>query len=267
MRHLARTHKIALDWLFERYMIDRSAKIKHFPTKGMIADMFTKGTLTAAEFESLCEMCGLGIHVSPQLPSTSNLSVASIPLFLAWAGRSMRKAWFDSRCGSTGRWRNDESGRFVSGGRQGLPPGYAPVPPRPKPKPGVKAKAQPAAGPGPVPSSSSSSSSSWEPHPGAPPHERAAPSPAPAPPDVHTRSRAHVHAVPPPAHVHAPRAHVHAVHTPVRAHVPCESVRIPVHVQGGESVHVLHAVSSSVTFVTGSSPDVPRPPGEGFIHP
>ena len=43
MRHVSRTHRIALDWLFERITLDPKTQIKYIDSKNQLADILTKG--------------------------------------------------------------------------------------------------------------------------------------------------------------------------------------------------------------------------------
>ena len=43
MRHVSQTHRVALDWLFDRINLDPKIQIKHIDTKNQLADMLTKG--------------------------------------------------------------------------------------------------------------------------------------------------------------------------------------------------------------------------------
>ena len=45
---MPRTHRVDLDWLFERCQYDPAIKIRFVPTKDQLADMLTKGSFTAA---------------------------------------------------------------------------------------------------------------------------------------------------------------------------------------------------------------------------
>ena len=45
MRHVPRTHRVALDWLFDRSNLDSKIQIKYIDTKNQLADMLTKGKL------------------------------------------------------------------------------------------------------------------------------------------------------------------------------------------------------------------------------
>ena len=40
MRHVSRTHRVALDWLFDRVNLDTKNKIKYIDTKNQLADIF-----------------------------------------------------------------------------------------------------------------------------------------------------------------------------------------------------------------------------------
>ena len=46
MRHVSRTHKVALDWLFDRINLDPKIQIKYIDTKNQLADILTKGNFT-----------------------------------------------------------------------------------------------------------------------------------------------------------------------------------------------------------------------------
>ena len=43
MRHVSRTHRVVLDWLFDRINLDPKIQIKHIDTKNQLADIWTKG--------------------------------------------------------------------------------------------------------------------------------------------------------------------------------------------------------------------------------
>ena len=46
MRHVSRTHRVALDWLFDRIILDPKIQIKYIDTKNQLADILTKGNFT-----------------------------------------------------------------------------------------------------------------------------------------------------------------------------------------------------------------------------
>ena len=43
MRHVSRTHRVALDWLFDRINLDPKIQIKDIDTKNQLTDILTKG--------------------------------------------------------------------------------------------------------------------------------------------------------------------------------------------------------------------------------
>ena len=45
MRHVSRTHRVALDWLFDRINLDPKIQIKYIDTKNQLADILTKGIM------------------------------------------------------------------------------------------------------------------------------------------------------------------------------------------------------------------------------
>ena len=49
MRHVSRTHRVALDWLFDRINLDPSIQVKYIDTKNRLADILTKGNFTRDE--------------------------------------------------------------------------------------------------------------------------------------------------------------------------------------------------------------------------
>ena len=42
MRHVSRTHRVALDWLFDRINLDPKIQITYIDTKNQLADILTK---------------------------------------------------------------------------------------------------------------------------------------------------------------------------------------------------------------------------------
>ena len=53
MRHVSRTRRVALDWLFDRINLDPKIQIKYIDTKNQLADMLTKGNFTRDEWNHL----------------------------------------------------------------------------------------------------------------------------------------------------------------------------------------------------------------------
>ena len=53
MRHVSRTHRVALDRLFDRISLDSKNQIKYIDTKNQVADILTKGNFTRDEWNNL----------------------------------------------------------------------------------------------------------------------------------------------------------------------------------------------------------------------
>ena len=53
MRHVSRTHRIALDWLFDRITLDSKIQIRYIDTKNQLADTLTKENSTCDEWKHL----------------------------------------------------------------------------------------------------------------------------------------------------------------------------------------------------------------------
>ena len=73
MRHVSRTHRVALDWLFDRITLDPKIQIKYIDTKNQLADMLTKGNFTRDEWNNL--LCLFNIsHFSCQVERATERS-------------------------------------------------------------------------------------------------------------------------------------------------------------------------------------------------
>ena len=63
MRHVSRTHRFALDWLFDRINLDPKIHIKHIDTKKQLADILTKTNFKRDEWNHL--LCLFNVsHIS-----------------------------------------------------------------------------------------------------------------------------------------------------------------------------------------------------------
>ena len=60
MRHVSRTHRVNLDWLFERLLTDPAVFGRYIHTKLQIADMLTKGHFTSEQWKALCNLIRVG---------------------------------------------------------------------------------------------------------------------------------------------------------------------------------------------------------------
>ena len=72
MRHVFRTHRDALDWLFNRINLDTKIQIKYIDTKNQLADMLTKGNFTCDEWNHL--LCSFNISHFSSINSLEAMS-------------------------------------------------------------------------------------------------------------------------------------------------------------------------------------------------
>ena len=56
VRHVSRTHRVALDWWFHRINLDSKIQIKYIDTKNQLADNLTKGNFTRDEWNHLLNL-------------------------------------------------------------------------------------------------------------------------------------------------------------------------------------------------------------------
>ena len=56
LRHVSRTHRVALDWLFDRINLDSKIQIKYIDTKNQVADIITSGNFTRDEWNHLLNL-------------------------------------------------------------------------------------------------------------------------------------------------------------------------------------------------------------------
>ena len=74
MRHVVRTQRVDLDWLWERLRDDPGIHLRYVNTKKQLADMLTKGSFTQYTWQQLCDLCNLGPSVS-----SSTIPLTNIP--------------------------------------------------------------------------------------------------------------------------------------------------------------------------------------------
>ena len=72
MRHVSRTYRVALDWLFDRTNVDPKIQIKYVDTKHQLADILTKGNFTRDEWNNLLYLFNIS-HFSSLLRSEFQL--------------------------------------------------------------------------------------------------------------------------------------------------------------------------------------------------
>ena len=77
LRHISRTHRINIDWMYERIDGDQVC-IRHVPTKDQVADMLTKGSFKEMLWNHLMSLTSLGPgserHVSVSISTFCHMS-------------------------------------------------------------------------------------------------------------------------------------------------------------------------------------------------
>ena len=70
MRYVSGTHRVALDWLFDRINLDSKIQIKYIDTKNQLADILTKGNFTLDEWNHLLSLFNIS-HFSSTVCSAA----------------------------------------------------------------------------------------------------------------------------------------------------------------------------------------------------
>ena len=81
MRHVSRTHRVALGWLFDRINLASKIQIRYIDTKHQLADVLTKGNFTRDEWNNLLHLFNIS-HFSSTC-CTKNSSLISCPKKMA----------------------------------------------------------------------------------------------------------------------------------------------------------------------------------------
>ena len=59
MRHVSRTHSVALDWLFDRINLDPKVQIKYVESQNQVAELLTKASFSHDEWHNLLHLCNI----------------------------------------------------------------------------------------------------------------------------------------------------------------------------------------------------------------
>ena len=81
MRHVSRTHRVALDWLFDRINLDYKIQIRYTDTKHQLTDIKTKGNFTRDEWNNRLHLFNIS-HFSSTC-CAKNSSLISCPKTMA----------------------------------------------------------------------------------------------------------------------------------------------------------------------------------------
>ena len=81
MRHVSRTHRVALDWVFDKMNLESEIQIRYIDTKHQLADMLTKGNFTRDDWNNLLHWFNIS-HFSSTC-CAKNSSLISCPKQMA----------------------------------------------------------------------------------------------------------------------------------------------------------------------------------------
>ena len=73
MRHVSRTHRVALDWLFGRINLDPKIQIRYVDTKHQLAEILSKGNFTRDECKNLLHLFNISHFISACCAKNSSL--------------------------------------------------------------------------------------------------------------------------------------------------------------------------------------------------
>ena len=73
MRRVSRTHRVALDWLFDRINLDSKIQIRYIDTKYQLADILTKGNFTRDEWNNILHLFNISHFSSTCCDKNSSL--------------------------------------------------------------------------------------------------------------------------------------------------------------------------------------------------
>ena len=90
MRHVSRTHRVALDWLLDRIDQDPKIHIRYIDTKHQVADMLTKGNFTRDQWNNLLRLSNISHFSSTCFAKNSSLISCS---------KTMAKRMQEQKCG------------------------------------------------------------------------------------------------------------------------------------------------------------------------
>ena len=74
MRHVSRTHRVALDWLFDRIHLDPKIQIRYIDTKHQLADKLAKRNFTRDERNNLLHLFNISHFRSLCCPQNFSLT-------------------------------------------------------------------------------------------------------------------------------------------------------------------------------------------------
>ena len=99
MRHVSRTHRVTLDWLFDGIYLDSKIQIKYIDIKNQLADTLTKTIFTRDEWNHLLRLKNIS-HSSSTKESDGERVTAKQKLMMNLVSRCLsllhQKTWEES---------------------------------------------------------------------------------------------------------------------------------------------------------------------------
>ena len=92
VRHVSRTHRVALDWLFDKINLDSKFKNRYIDTNHQLADILTEGNFTRDEWNNLLHLFNIS-HFSSTC-CAKNSSLISCPKkdkTESWQNRNLQR--------------------------------------------------------------------------------------------------------------------------------------------------------------------------------
>ena len=133
MRHVSRTHRVALDWLFDRINLHSKIQVKYIDTKNQLADILTKGSFTRDEWNHLLSLfnishfsstvCSAAMAKRAQQESGEERVTAKLRLMMNFTARmpSVVSSSTSSNPGRTSYGHQDPGRSVVADDRSGKP--------------------------------------------------------------------------------------------------------------------------------------------------
>ena len=130
MRHVSRTHRVALDWLLDRINLDSKIQIFYIDTKNQLADILTEGNLTRDEWNHFFNL----LNISHFCSTACNVKTSSTRIRTRNVSQPNRDPWWNNSEDAFGRvvltssnpgrtsYRYQDPGKSVAGDdRSGKP--------------------------------------------------------------------------------------------------------------------------------------------------
>ena len=97
MRHVSRTHRVALDWLFDRKNLDSKIHIRYIDTKHQLADKLTNRNFTRNEWNNLLHLFNISHFSSICCAKNSRLISCTKTMAKRMQEQKEEEKWWKNR--------------------------------------------------------------------------------------------------------------------------------------------------------------------------